>query len=156
MRRPGRLDRLLYVPLPDEEGRVDILRRISRKTPIGSTVSLPELARLTPRYSGADLAALLREATLLVLDDFRRASSSNTPNGSASPDHCDSGSGDQWHSSIDESQSDTTTTITTKAADIVVEMNHFIRSLETVRPSVNLAQLEVYEQFHETLGRAKV
>jgi len=71
MLRPGRLDKLLYVPLPTPHARVDILRAATRRTPLGSDVSLPDLAH-DPRcngFSGADLAALVREAAVNALRD---------------------------------------------------------------------------------------
>jgi len=59
--RPGRIDRPLYVPLPDDLGKVQILEALCRKSPIDSSVNFqalvarPEAANLT----GADLSHLL-------------------------------------------------------------------------------------------------
>lgn len=67
--RPGRLDKILYVPLPDTAGRISILRTLSRKSPVSSDVDLDKIGR-DPRchgLSGADLAALVREACVLAL-----------------------------------------------------------------------------------------
>jgi cell division protease FtsH len=62
--RPGRFDRQIYVPLPDIKGRMDILRVHSRKVKLGPNVDLMRLARATPGFSGADLAAIINEAAL--------------------------------------------------------------------------------------------
>ncbi|KAF4678148.1 hypothetical protein FOZ62_026994, partial [Perkinsus olseni] len=62
--RPGRLGRLLYVPLPDEAGRADILGTILKKLPVSSAVDVNELGARTVRFSGADLANLVREASM--------------------------------------------------------------------------------------------
>jgi cell division protease FtsH len=62
--RPGRFDRQIYVPLPDVKGRMDILRVHSRKVKLGPNVDLMRLARATPGFSGADLAAIINEAAL--------------------------------------------------------------------------------------------
>jgi SpoVK/Ycf46/Vps4 family AAA+-type ATPase len=62
MLRPGRLGKLLYVPLPDELGRADILKTLLRKTPVADDVDINFLAKHTQRFSGADLNALFREA----------------------------------------------------------------------------------------------
>ncbi|MEB3774364.1 MAG: AAA family ATPase, partial [Desulfurococcales archaeon] len=67
--RPGRLEKLIYVPPPDEEGRLEILRIHTRNMPLSSEVDLRELARLTEGYTGADLAALVREAAMIALRD---------------------------------------------------------------------------------------
>ncbi|KAF4663717.1 hypothetical protein FOL47_005586 [Perkinsus chesapeaki] len=62
--RPGRLGRLLYVPLPDEAGRSDILATILKKLPVSDDVDVNELGARTVRFSGADLANLVREASM--------------------------------------------------------------------------------------------
>ena len=69
MVRPGRLDKLLYVDLPTQEERLDILRTISRKVPIDSDVKLEEVVRdeRCDSFSGADLGALVREAAVTAL-----------------------------------------------------------------------------------------
>jgi cell division protease FtsH len=61
--RPGRFDRQIFVPLPDVKGRMEILKVHSRKVKLG-TVDLPRLARATPGFSGADLAAIINESAL--------------------------------------------------------------------------------------------
>lgn len=62
--RPGRFDRQVIVPLPDLKGRAEILRVHARKVKIGPNVDLNRLARGTPMFSGADLAAIINEAAL--------------------------------------------------------------------------------------------
>ncbi|AAL62959.1 AAA family ATPase, possible cell division control protein cdc48 [Pyrobaculum aerophilum str. IM2] len=65
--RPGRFDRIIYVPPPDFKARLDILLIHTRSTPLAKDVDLEELARRTEGYSGADLELLVREATFLAL-----------------------------------------------------------------------------------------
>ena len=65
--RPGRFDKLLYVPPPDFHARVDILRIHTAKMPLAEDVDLYEIARKTEGYSGADLEALVREAAMIAL-----------------------------------------------------------------------------------------
>jgi cell division protease FtsH len=62
--RPGRFDRQIYVPLPDVKGRWEILKVHSRKVKLGPNVDLMRLARATPGFSGADLAAIINESAL--------------------------------------------------------------------------------------------
>jgi cell division protease FtsH len=62
--RPGRFDRQIYVPLPDVKGRLEILKVHSRKVKLGPNVDLSRLARATPGFSGADLAAIINESAL--------------------------------------------------------------------------------------------
>ena len=62
--RPGRFDRQVYVPLPDVKGRLEILKVHSRKVKLGPNIDLHRLARATPGFSGADLAAVINESAL--------------------------------------------------------------------------------------------
>ncbi|ASJ10990.1 AAA family ATPase [Thermococcus sp. P6] len=65
--RPGRFDRLILVPAPDEKARLEILKVHTRNVPLAEEVSLEELARKTEGYSGADIEALVREAALTAM-----------------------------------------------------------------------------------------
>ena len=65
--RPGRLEKLIYVPPPDEKGRLEILKIHTRNVPLADDVDLAEIAKMTNGYTGADLAALVREAALTAL-----------------------------------------------------------------------------------------
>lgn len=93
--RPGRFDRLIYVPEPDEKARLEILKIYTRNMPLASDVDLEHLASVTKNYSGADINALCREAALnalrrdlnvkeVCMDDFKRALEKVGP--SVSPD----------------------------------------------------------------------
>lgn len=62
--RPGRFDRQIHVPLPDIKGRLEILRIYAGKVSCCPDVDLEVLARGTPMFSGADLAALINEAAI--------------------------------------------------------------------------------------------
>jgi ribosome biogenesis ATPase len=60
--RPGRLDKLLYVPLPDPQGRGSILRTLVRKVPLAADVDVTNIGESAQcdGFSGADLASLVR------------------------------------------------------------------------------------------------
>ncbi|MDX9911538.1 MAG: ATP-dependent zinc metalloprotease FtsH [Phycisphaerales bacterium] len=64
--RPGRFDRQIHVPLPDLKGRLEILRVHARKVKLGPDVDLEKVARGTPMFSGADLAAIINEAAIVA------------------------------------------------------------------------------------------
>ncbi|HEX8578390.1 MAG TPA: AAA family ATPase, partial [Allosphingosinicella sp.] len=64
LRRPGRFDREIVIGVPDEAGRREILAIHTRGMPLDGGVNLPELARRTYGFVGADLAALTREAAI--------------------------------------------------------------------------------------------
>lgn len=65
--RPGRLERLVYVPPPDADAREAILRSAARNTPLADDVDLAALAAELDGYSAADCAALVREAALTAM-----------------------------------------------------------------------------------------
>ncbi|KAF1801823.1 P-loop containing nucleoside triphosphate hydrolase protein [Mucor lusitanicus] len=69
MLRPGRLDKLLYVELPTPSERLDILTKLSKKTPLGPDVDLVDIANdaRCEGLSGADLASLVRESAVASL-----------------------------------------------------------------------------------------
>ncbi|TDH16861.1 hypothetical protein EPR50_G00002410 [Perca flavescens] len=67
--RPGRLDHIIYVPPPDQQARLCILKVCTESMPVGADVCLEELAAKTEFYSGADLENLCKEAALLALQE---------------------------------------------------------------------------------------
>ncbi|KAM6980814.1 ATPase family gene 2 protein homolog A [Aplochiton taeniatus] len=67
--RPGRLDRIIYVPLPDEATRREIFTLQLRGMPVDQDLSVDYLVTRTQQYSGAEIAAVCREAGLLALQE---------------------------------------------------------------------------------------
>ncbi len=65
--RPGRFDRLIYVPPPDKEARKEIFKIHTRKVPLADDVDLDKLAEMTEGYTGADIEAVVREAVMIKL-----------------------------------------------------------------------------------------
>jgi transitional endoplasmic reticulum ATPase len=59
--RPGRLDQLIYIPLPDHKSRLSILKAILRKTPIDPKINLDFIGQITEGFSGADLKELCNQ-----------------------------------------------------------------------------------------------
>ncbi len=72
--RPGRFDKIIYVPPPDTQARLEILKVHTRKMPLADDVDLYHIAKITEGYTGADLAALVREAALQALRENLNAS----------------------------------------------------------------------------------
>lgn len=101
--RPGRFDRMIYVPSPDEKTRLQIFQLYTKGMPLSKEVSLPSLARTTKGFSGADIEALCREAAMNALrmdveakevasDDFKKAMEKIGP--SITPDM------ENWYQSV--------------------------------------------------------
>lgn len=81
--RPGRFDRLIYVPPPDEQTRLSIFKLHTKNMPLAGDVDLEGLAKITAGYSGADIEGACREAAIsalrvnqntkaVTMDDFKK------------------------------------------------------------------------------------
>lgn len=68
LKRPGRFDKLIYIPPPNKMERLQILEKLTEKMPLHESVNLKYLAELTEFYSGADLKNLCQECGLYVLN----------------------------------------------------------------------------------------
>ncbi|KPA80042.1 putative Transitional endoplasmic reticulum ATPase [Leptomonas pyrrhocoris] len=65
--RPGRLDQLIYIPLPDKASRVAIIKASFRKSPLASDVDVDQIAAATHGFSGADLAGVCQRACKMAI-----------------------------------------------------------------------------------------
>jgi len=70
LRRPGRFDREISIPIPDKNGRKEILEIHTRGMPLAKDVDLEKLAEITHGFVGADLEALCREAAMSALREI--------------------------------------------------------------------------------------
>jgi transitional endoplasmic reticulum ATPase len=70
LRRPGRFDREISIPIPDKNGRLEILEIHTRGMPLAEDVNIQKLAEITHGFVGADLEALGREAAMSALRKF--------------------------------------------------------------------------------------
>jgi len=67
--RPGRLDQLIYIPMPDLPARESILKAVLRKSPVSASVDLGHLARSTDKFTGADLTEICQRAAKFAIRD---------------------------------------------------------------------------------------
>jgi len=68
--RPGRFDRSIYIPPPDEEGRLQIFKIHTKGKPLAEDVDIEKLAKETQNYTGADIAAICNEAVMLAMREY--------------------------------------------------------------------------------------
>ena len=108
MLRSGRLDLSLYVAPPDEKGRLEIIKIITRNMPLADDVNFSEIAISTQNYTGADLASLCREAGILAMKSKSKsirstdfASALKKVNPSITPDV------EKWYANIQKNISNT-------------------------------------------------
>ena len=71
--RPGRFDRLVLVPVPDQGGRLAILKIHTKNMPLEKSMDLEDLSKKLDGYSGADIESLCREAAMLALREDKSA-----------------------------------------------------------------------------------
>ena len=71
--RPGRIDRILLVPAPDEDGREQILKIFTKDMPLAANIDLIELNKKLDGFTGADIETLCREAGMIALRENLRA-----------------------------------------------------------------------------------
>jgi transitional endoplasmic reticulum ATPase len=106
LRRPGRFDREIVIPVPNVEGRLAILRIHSRNMPLAPDVNLDRLAGITHAFVGADLEALCKEAGMVALRRYLSVKEEN---------HLD--------------------TILTKLDNLQITMEDFLAALREVEPT---------------------
>lgn len=80
--RPGRLDQLIYIPLPDDDSRRNIFKSVLRKSPVAPDVDIEALVKSTKGFSGADITEICQRACKSAI----RCASTN--NCSAAPVVC--------------------------------------------------------------------
>lgn len=123
MLRPGRLDRLLYVPLPSETGRLEILQAHLHKLPLADDVDLVKLAQDADGFSGADLSSLAREAAMLAI---RAAADKPAP--------------------TPPSEGQQETQPLAAAAGVTVTAELLLRARSRIQPSVSRGERREYEE----------
>ncbi len=102
--RTGRLDLVLYVSPPEEKGRLEIIKILTAKMPLASDVKLKEIAVSTQNYTGADLAALCREAAVNAMQtNANKITSSDFAAGLKRVRPSITKEVDQWYTTVKES-----------------------------------------------------
>ncbi|KAI5184318.1 transitional endoplasmic reticulum ATPase [Nematocida homosporus] len=128
--RPGRLDQLIYIPLPDEKSRLSILRANLKRSPLHEDVNLDEIATRTAGFSGADLTEICQTACKLAIKErieaeIRRKKDQMEIQGDSVPP----------------------TAPAVPSVPSFVRTEHFTRALETARRSVSEEEERKYEGF---------
>merc|ERR1711874_714553 len=133
--RPGRLDQLIYIPLPDEKSRESILKSNLRKSPLAEDVDLTYLAKVTHGFSGADLTEICQRACKLAIRQSIEQEIRREKERAAQPD-------------IDmEMEEDDPVPEITRA--------HFEEAMKFARRSVSDNDIRKYEMFSQTLQQSR-
>jgi len=137
--RPGRLDQLIFIPMPDYESRLSIVKSILRKSPIAAGVDLEHIARETDKFSGADLTEICQRAAKLAI---RESISKDMERERIRNEAIEAGE----EVEDDMEEDDEVPEITEK---------HFEEAVRNGRRSVTDEQLRQYSSFATTLQQAR-
>lgn len=133
--RPGRLDQLIYIPLPDEKSRVAILKANLRKSPLAPDVDLNFIASISPGFSGADLTEICQRACKLAIRESIEQEIRKEKERSQNPD-----------SNMDVEDNDPVPEI---------RKDHFEEAMKFARRSVSENDIRKYEMFAQTLQQSR-
>merc|ERR1711998_828462 len=134
--RPGRLDQLIYIPLPDEGSRMNILKSVTRKSPVSAEVDFTYLARTLHGFSGADITEICqRAAKMAIRESIEKEIEMEKERAASGTD-----------ASMDEDLPDPVPEIT---------KYHFEESMKYARRSVNDNDIRKYEMFAQTLQQSR-
>jgi transitional endoplasmic reticulum ATPase len=133
--RPGRLDSLIYVPLPDEPGRLGILKAQLRKTPVADDVDLNFIASKTHGFSGADLGFITQRAVKIAIKESIALDIQRTKEREAAGEDVD----------MEDETEDPVPELTKR---------HFEEAMQMARRSVTDVEIRRYEAFAQQMKNA--
>ncbi|XP_009362967.2 cell division cycle protein 48 homolog [Pyrus x bretschneideri] len=132
--RPGRLDQLIYIPLPDEASRLQIFKACLRKSPISKDIDLAALARYTHGFSGADITEICQRACKYAIREDIEKDIERERRKNANPE------------AMEEDEIN-------EVAEI--KPAHFEESMKYARRSVSDADIKKYQLFAQTLQQSR-
>merc|ERR1719245_1588175 len=134
--RPGRLDQLIYIPLPDEGSRVSILKANLRKSPLSPGVDISYLAKVTKGFSGADLTEICQRACKLAIrEDIEKSIQREKEREQKGETGMDTNEDEEDNAEI--------------------EKRHFEEAMKFARRSVSDQDIRKYEMFSQTLQQSR-
>ncbi|GAY58086.1 hypothetical protein CUMW_184380 [Citrus unshiu] len=126
--RPGRLDQLIYIPLPDEHSRLQIFKSCLRKSPVSKDVDLKAIAKYTHGFSGADITEICQRACKCAIRE-------------------------EIEKDIKKGQRENPEAAAGEVAEIKKE--HFEESMKYARRSVSDSDVRKYQAFANTLQQSR-
>ena len=128
--RPGRLDQLIYLPLPDLKSRLAIFKAQLRKAPLDPSVDLEVLARSTQGFSGADISEICTTASKLAIREAILAT-------------------EERNQKIEAGEIDEDTGSAQVSDNMLIGKRHFNFAMSRARRSVTEKDLVLFEEFAE-------
>ncbi|CAK9137573.1 unnamed protein product [Ilex paraguariensis] len=132
--RPGRLDQLIYIPLPDEASRLQIFQACLRKSPVSKDVDLAALARYTRGFSGADITEICQRACKYAIRENIEKDIERERKKMENPEAME----EDYVDDVSE-----------------IKATHFEESMKYARRSVSDADIRKYQLFAQTLQQSR-
>ncbi|KAG8095781.1 hypothetical protein GUJ93_ZPchr0013g34196 [Zizania palustris] len=132
--RPGRLDQLIYIPLPDDQSRLQIFKACLRKSPVAKDVDLNALAKYTQGFSGADITEICQRACKYAIRENI-----------------------EKDIEMEKRRKDNPEAMEEDEVDEIAEIKgaHFEESMKYARRSVSDADIRKYQAFAQTLQQSR-
>lgn len=140
--RPGRLDQLIYIPLPDEPSRLSILKANLRKTPVAPDVDLNVIARATNHFSGADLTEICQRAVKMAIRETIERDSARAAAKEAAKKAAEAAGAEPMQDDEEEEVP-------------MVTRRHFEDAMRNARRSVSENDIRKYEMFSQSLQKSR-
>lgn len=131
--RPGRLDQLIYIPLPDEGSRSQIFKAVLRKSPLDPSVDIAQLVKFTNGFSGADITEICQRACKYAIRESIERDIEKERRQAENPD--------LMEDDVDEVP--------------CITRAHFEESMKFARRSVSDADIRKYQAFAQTLQQSR-
>ncbi|CAH8385717.1 unnamed protein product [Eruca vesicaria subsp. sativa] len=144
--RPGRFGNLVYVPLPNADERVSILKSIAKKKPLDPSVDLDAIAKKCEGFSGADLAGLMDRAIHVAVEEKFKPSEIDSSDCTLKMTHFEQAIHVAVEEKVKPSEID--------SSDCTLKMTHFEQALSLCSPSVSKQQIKHYEELPKKLQRS--
>jgi transitional endoplasmic reticulum ATPase len=134
--RPGRLDQLVYIPLPDRKSRIQIFKATLRKSPLSKEIDLEVLAKATSGFSGADITEICQRACKFAIRESIYKDIEYAKKNQSNSDQMD----------LDDNRPDPVPEIT---------KSHFLEAMKYARRSVSDGDIRKYEMFAQKLQTSR-
>jgi peroxin-1 len=149
--RPGRLDKSLFCGLPDENERIDILKKLSRDCLFHEDVNLGDIAKRCENFTGADLNALLYtahlESTQDLIENYKKVDKVEIPITTFGEERFVNMENLMDNLKLEDSKEE--------KVKIYIEMKHFEIALKKTQPSLSEDEIMKYEYFYENFTNGK-
>jgi transitional endoplasmic reticulum ATPase len=136
--RPGRLDQLIYIPLPDFPSRVAVFKSVLKKTPMAKDIDIEYMSKMTEGFSGADITEICQRATKLAIRETIEKTVQRSKDRMETDEKSGAAPAEEEEDPVPELRRD-----------------HFSEAMKFARKSVSPNDIRKYEMFAQTLQQSR-